>query len=34
VLEGKDTLVDWGVKNVAGKKNAGSLANVKDLIAR
>ena len=34
VLEGKDTLVDWGVKNVAEKKNAGSLANVKELIGR
>ncbi len=34
VLEGKDTLADWGVKNVAGKKNAGALANIKGLIFR
>jgi RNase H-fold protein (predicted Holliday junction resolvase) len=34
VLEGKDTLVDWGVKNVAGRKNAGSIENVEKLITR
>jgi RNase H-fold protein (predicted Holliday junction resolvase) len=34
VLEGKDTLVDWGVKNVSGKKNAGSIENVEKLITR
>ena len=26
VLEGKDTLVDWGVKTVQGNKNVNSLA--------
>jgi Holliday junction resolvasome RuvABC endonuclease subunit len=33
VLEGKDTLVDWGVKTVQGNKNANSLAKVEELIA-
>jgi RNase H-fold protein (predicted Holliday junction resolvase) len=32
VLEGKDTLVDWGVKTVKGNKNANSLAKVEELI--
>jgi Holliday junction resolvasome RuvABC endonuclease subunit len=36
VLEGRDMLVDWGVKTVKGKgnKNAKSLAHVEELIAR
>jgi hypothetical protein len=36
VLEGRDTLVNWGVKTVQGKgnKNAKSLAKVEELIAR
>ena len=34
VLEGRDTLVDWGVKNVEGNKNAQSLKQVKELIAQ
>ena len=36
VLEGRDTLVNWGVKAVQGNgnKNAKSLAKVKELIAR
>src|ERR1017187_5916330 len=33
VLEGQETLVDWGVKPVEGDKNAQSLAKVKKLIA-
>jgi Holliday junction resolvasome RuvABC endonuclease subunit len=33
VLEGKDTLVDWGVKTVQGNKNTNSLAKMKELIA-
>jgi len=35
VLEGQDTLVNWGVKTVQGKgnKNARSLAKVEELIA-
>lgn len=32
VLEGKNTLVDWGVKTVQGNKNVQSLAKVKELI--
>jgi hypothetical protein len=32
VLEGQDTLVDWGVKNVAGNKNTQSLKQVEKLI--
>jgi Holliday junction resolvasome RuvABC endonuclease subunit len=32
VLEGQDTLVNWGVKTVKGNKNAGSLLKVKELI--
>jgi Holliday junction resolvasome RuvABC endonuclease subunit len=36
VLEGRDTLVNWGVKAVQGKgnKNAKSLAKAEELIAR
>lgn len=34
VLEGRDTLVDWGVKSVNGNKNVQSLAKVKELIAQ
>ena len=33
VLEGLDTLVDWGVKAVEGDKNSQSLAKVEELIA-
>lgn len=33
LLEGLDTLVDWGVKSVKEDKNARSLAKVEDLIA-
>ena len=33
VLEGPETLVDWGVKTVKGDKNAESLAKVEKLIA-
>jgi Holliday junction resolvasome RuvABC endonuclease subunit len=33
VLEGQETLVDWGVKTVKGDKNVQSLAKVKKLIA-
>ena len=33
ILEGQDTLVDWGVKTVKGDKNVQSLAKVKKLIA-
>jgi Holliday junction resolvasome RuvABC endonuclease subunit len=33
VLEGQETLVDWGVKTVKGDKNAQSLAKVEKLIA-
>jgi RNase H-fold protein (predicted Holliday junction resolvase) len=32
VLEGRDTLVDWGVKTVKRNKNANSLAKVAELI--
>ncbi len=32
VLEGQDTLADWGVKTVQGDKNARSLAKVEELI--
>ncbi len=34
VLEGRETLVDWGVKRIEGDKNAQSLAMVKKLIAQ
>jgi len=33
VLEGQESLVDWGVKVVKGDKNAQSLAKVEELIA-
>jgi Holliday junction resolvasome RuvABC endonuclease subunit len=33
VLEGQETLADWGTKYVKGDKNSQSLANVKELIA-
>ena len=32
VLEGQDTLADWGVKSVTGNKNTNSVAKVKELI--
>ena len=33
VLEGRDILVDWGVRNVQGNKNAQSVKRVEELIA-
>jgi RNase H-fold protein (predicted Holliday junction resolvase) len=33
ILEGQETLVDWGVKTVRGDKNVQSLAKVEELIA-
>lgn len=33
VLEGSETLVDWGVKSVAGDKNTCSLSKVEELIS-
>lgn len=33
VLEGKDSLVDWGVKSVKGDKNSQSLLKIEALIA-
>src|SRR5438477_1004480 len=33
LLEGLDTLVDWGVKTVTGDKNTQSLSRMKELIA-
>lgn len=33
LLEGLDTLVDWGVKSITGDKNNGSIAKVQKLIA-
>jgi Holliday junction resolvasome RuvABC endonuclease subunit len=33
VLEGEESLVDWGVKSVKGDKNTESLVKVKELIA-
>src|SRR6266545_6662321 len=33
LVEGLNTLVDWGVKNVDADKNTGSLAQVKAMIA-
>src|SRR6185369_16373876 len=33
LVEGLNTLVDWGVKNVEGDKNAGTIARVKAMIA-
>jgi len=32
VMEGENTLIDWGVKTVKGDKNAQSIAKVADLI--
>ena len=32
LMEGKNTLVDWGVKSVKGEKNLRSLSKVADLI--
>jgi hypothetical protein len=32
VLEGEQTLVDWGVKSVAGDKNAQCVAKVKEML--
>jgi len=32
VLEGQETLVDWGVKSVQGSKNAGCLKKVGEII--
>ena len=32
VLEGRDTLVDWGIKSVKGDKNSQCLAKVRELI--
>jgi Holliday junction resolvasome RuvABC endonuclease subunit len=34
VLEGQETLVDWGVKTVNSDKNKQSLAKVKELVAQ
>jgi Holliday junction resolvasome RuvABC endonuclease subunit len=34
ILEGLDTLVDWGVKSAEGDKNNQSLAKVEELIVR
>jgi Holliday junction resolvasome RuvABC endonuclease subunit len=34
VLEGKDSLVDWGIKTVNGDKNTNSLIKGKELIAQ
>src|SRR5258708_26633517 len=33
LVEGLNTLVDWGVKSIEGDKNAGSVARVKAMIA-
>ena len=33
VLEGLNTLVDWGVKSITGDKNSGSIAKVEAMIA-
>ena len=33
LLEGLNTLVDWGVKSIEGDKNTGSVARVKAMIA-
>jgi len=32
-LEGRDTLVDWGLSIVTGDKNSGSLKNIEKMIA-
>lgn len=34
VLEGQDTLVDWGVKSVTGDKNTRCLVKVEEMIIR
>jgi Holliday junction resolvasome RuvABC endonuclease subunit len=34
VVEGQETLVDWGVKSVKGDKNTGSFAKVAELIVQ
>ena len=34
LFEGEHSLVDWGVKGVKGDKNARSLSNVANLVAR
>ena len=34
VLEGKETLVNWGVKSITGDKNSHSLARIKELITQ
>ena len=33
VLEGRATLIDWGVKSVTGDKNAGTLKKVESLVS-
>ena len=33
LIEGLDTLVDWGVKSILGDKNNGSIAKIRELIA-
>jgi hypothetical protein len=33
LIEGLNTLVDWGVKSITGDKNTGSIAKVKAMIA-
>jgi hypothetical protein len=33
VLDGVDTLVDWGVKSVSGDKNAGSISKLEALLS-
>ena len=32
VLEGQETLVDWGVKSIKGDKNTGTIAKVEEMI--
>ena len=32
VLEGLDTLADWGVKSISGDKNTGTIAKVKEQV--
>ena len=33
IIEGLNTLVDWGVKSITGDKNNGSIAKVQELVA-
>lgn len=33
VVEGQETLVDWGVKSIKGDKNNGSVTKIEELIA-